>query len=87
MPLLPTDKDPQPDFVDGGFRVPMLDGEKRVAVVASAGFLDDLAHDVNRLSTFTRYRVDIEKAASAKYDRGDVRENGDVVLMWTDRLL
>jgi hypothetical protein len=67
-----------------GVRFSMLNGPSRVSVLVTHGAIDDLdaatSADGGHLARFNKHRDAFELAASAKHQRGQLEEDGLVIV-------
>lgn len=86
MPLRPSSD----GFNEGrdGFYFAMTEGTKTVQCVVTHQALRELSASNglpgDQVATFTRFRSEIERAASNKFDAGKFNENGEVSVTPTD---
>jgi hypothetical protein len=71
-----------------GVRFGMLYGPTLVAVLITHAALDDLelpsSEAEGHLARFNKHRATLEQAASAKHQRGQLEENGAVIVQVSD---
>ena len=71
-----------------GVRFAMLHGPTFVTVLVTHAALEDIDHVASgvgeRLACFNKHRNAIEAIASIKHQRGQIDENGSVIVMATD---
>lgn len=71
-----------------GVRFAMLNGPTLVTVLVTHDAVDDIERaapgDGGPLACFNRHRVTFERAASAKHQRGELGESGEVIVEVAD---